>query len=125
MITCAVRGAVQLERDDREEFCAAVNRLVATLLARNTISESDIVSVVFSQTRDLVSANPAACLRRSGYSDTALFCTQEPEYPDSLPRVVRVLITFNTEAQAAKPEPAYLDGAEQLRPDIAARYEQS
>jgi chorismate mutase len=121
MVVRAVRGAVQVARDEREVFCEAVNRLVKTVLSRNGIGREEIVSVLFSQTGDLVSANPASCVRteQEHLSAVPLFCTQEPEYPNSLPRVIRLLVTYNTDSGDSSPVPVYIDGAERLRPDLA------
>ena len=83
-------------------------------------AESDLISIVFSQTRDLNEANPASALREIGYSDVPLFCTQEPEYKGSMPGVIRVLVSFNC-AEKRKVIPVYLDGAEALRTDIFKR----
>lgn len=118
MIARAVRGAIQVEQDDKERLGEAVIRLVSAIVSQNDIDEQSIVSILFSQTRDLTSANPASCLRVHGFAETPLFCTQEPEYPNSLPRVVRVLITYNAERADDRLEPVYLDGAEKLRPDV-------
>ncbi|NBF41454.1 MAG: chorismate mutase [Spirochaetes bacterium] len=113
----AVRGAVQLENNSAEAMRSGVHRLLEQLLERNGITESDIVSIIFSQTSDLTAENPARALRRSGFASTPLFCTSEPEYPDSLPRTLRVLVTFGSDS-TTEPKPVYLDGARGLRPDI-------
>jgi chorismate mutase len=75
------------------------------------------VSVLFSLTDDLTAANPATALRRIGYADTPLFCAQEAKIDGAMPRVVRVMVTWDS----LEPRPAlpvYLDGAESLRPDL-------
>jgi chorismate mutase len=117
MAVRAVRGAIQLDRDSSDEMSSGVARLVGGLLEANAIEEDDIVSIIFSQTKDLASENPARALRRSGFSGVPLFCTSEPEYPGSLPRVLRVLLTFET-SSTQPPQPLYLDGARNLRPDL-------
>jgi chorismate mutase len=113
----AARGAIQLENDSAEAMTEGVRRLLEQLLERNGITEADIVSIIFSQTGDLTAENPARALRRSGFASTPLFCTAEPEYPDPLPRTLRVLLTFEADS-ATQPKPVYLDGARGLRPDI-------
>lgn len=118
MAVKAVRGAIQLEKDSPEAMTDGVRRLLEQLLERNGISEEHIVSIIFSQTGDLTTENPARALRRSGFASTPLFCTSEPEYPDSLPRTLRVLVTFETDS-AVETKPVYLDGARGLRPDIS------
>jgi len=98
-------------------MAGGVRRLLKQLLERNRITEGHIVSIVFSQTSDLTAENPARALRRSGFASTPLFCTSEPEYPDSLPRTLRVLVTFEADS-VTETKPVYLDGARSLRPDI-------
>jgi chorismate mutase len=97
---------------------SAVTELLRSLLEANSIGETDIVSVIFSQTRDLDADNPARCARTDGFSGVPLFCTQEPDYPNSLPRVVRVLLTAEREEWSAPAKPVYIGGAEALRPDL-------
>lgn len=93
-----------------------VVQLLEALRDRNGMAIGDIISIIFSQTRDLTAANPATSLRSAGYGSVPLFCTQEPDYEGSTPSLVRVLITFNTER--AQVEPVYRNGAELLRPDL-------
>jgi chorismate mutase len=113
----AVRGAIGLERNDGSLIRDGVKKLLRQLVSSNSIDEDDIVSIQFSQTRDLTDANPASALREVGYAGVPLFCSQEPDYKGSMPRVIRVLITFN--ASEKRPVvPVYLDGAQALRSDI-------
>ena len=114
----AVRGAIGVDQDRDEDICAAVQWLLPEICRRNGISEEDLVSIIFSQTEDLRSANPAACLRRIGYAVVPLFCTREPEYPGSLPRILRVLVTFRSSGNHS-PLPVYEGRAAALRPDLS------
>ncbi len=82
-----------------------------------------IVSIIFSLTEDLTAANPATGLRREGFAGTALFCTQEPRIEGSMPRVIRVLVTFES-PQRHETTAVYLDGAEALRADLPHRNRQ-
>jgi len=113
----AVRGAIQLAADSPEAMTEGVGRLLSRMLEANGFAEDNIVSILFSQTTDLSAENPARALRRSGFAQTPLFCTSEPSYPDSLPRVLRVLVTVEV-AERFEVRPVYLDGARRLRPDI-------
>ncbi len=113
--TFSVRGATQLREDTVEAMRNNVVELMEQIRLRNHIThEKDIISIQFTQTPDVTSANPARELRTSGYANTSLFCSLEPTYPDSLPRAVRVLVTYRAEA-GHKPEPVYLNGAAVLR----------
>ena len=114
----AVRGATQLRDNTKEAMNIHVTELVSKLLLANTIAEDDIISIQFTQTMDLDTANPARELRTIGFSSTALFCSLEPEYEDSLNKTVRVLITYRKSSFEHQPSPVYLHGASVLRPNI-------
>ena len=116
MVT-AVRGAIQIEADDSSLISRSVVKLIETIVAENKIAEGDIVSIMFSQTKDITAINPATALRETGFAGVPLFCSQEPEYSGSMPRIVRVLITYNLDGKK-DPTPVYLGGAEKLRADL-------
>lgn len=115
----ALRGAVRClnEKDDVKKQTAA---LYDELLSKNHLDEDDIVSVIFSVTNDLDAMNPASALRCEGRAGkAALFVTREAFFPGGMERVIRVLIHCYLDA-ARNPVHVYLNGAEALRPDIAA-----
>jgi chorismate mutase len=112
----ALRGATCC-RNDAEDIAAQVAALYDELLARNQLREPDIVSLIFSVTRDLDARNPAAALRHSGRAaNLALFAVQEAETRDSLARTLRVLMHCYMDDDVA-PCHVYQNGAEVLRPD--------
>ena len=113
----AARGAICVQENNAGAIRSSVVKLVARLVKVNGLSEEDIISVLFSQTKDLTEANPASALREIGFTEVPLFCSQEPDYRNSMSSVIRVLITYNT-AEKRKVVPVYLDGAEALRSDI-------
>ena len=115
----AVRGAVQVREDSREAIWDGAFRLVTGMLSENRLAEADIVSLVFSVTRDLRAANPAAGLRQHGFALTPLFCVQEADVDGGMPRVIRALLTYNAKGRR-QPIAVYLDGARALRPDLRA-----
>ena len=119
-MTRAVRGAIQVSVNSASAIESAGERLAVEVLRANGIAENHIVSILFSMTEDLTAANPATGLRRTGFSATPLFCTQEARVDGALPRVIRVLVTYEA-PEGAVPVPIYLDGAEGLRPDLAGR----
>lgn len=121
MSIVAVRGAVSLEKNSDEEsgMIEAVGNLLKSLEQKNNFSPPDIVSVQMTQTADLRVKNAAAALRDAvpAYGQVPLFCSMEPDVTGSLPRTVRVLVTWRGEGTAV---PVYLGGAASLRPDLAA-----
>jgi chorismate mutase len=113
----SVRGAAGADRNSEEEIHSQAKRLVQEILIRNHIGENEIVSVLFSLTKDLTKGNPATGVRYAGFADTPLFCVQEAEIEGALPRIIRVLVTYSTEEDRPS-TPVYLGRAAVLRPDL-------
>ena len=113
----ALRGATTVDSDLPALIDEAVGEMMEYLLKENNLSEDSLVSVLFSQTKDLRSRNAAAACRKSGFChNVPLFCVQEADIDGGLERAIRVLITVNGEKQDVKM--AYLNGASNLRPDL-------
>ncbi len=113
----AVRGAVRVEENTQASIYSASSQMISAICRRNSIAEQDIISIVFSVTKDLNLANPATGLRQTGYNSVPLFCVQEADIEGSPERMLRVLLMFNT-VRDTDPEPVYLNGADGLRPDL-------
>jgi chorismate mutase len=113
----AVRGAMGIDHNDRQEIHSGAHRLVREILHRNEIEEGRIISILFSVTKDLTKGNPATGLRSYGFADTPLFCLQEADIEGAEPRILRVLVTYSSESGCV-PVPVYLGRATELRPDL-------
>ena len=72
----AVRGATQVDADEREQVLAATSELLQEVLSRNALSPDDLISVVFTATPDLRSEFPAYAARREGAFIIAVNCAQ-------------------------------------------------
>jgi chorismate mutase len=114
----AVRGATQVERDERELVLAAAGELVAAVLTRNAIDPADLISVVLTATPDLTSEFPAYAARQLGITDVPLLCATEIDVPGAMPRVLRLLAHFETDVSRADVRHVYLHGAAALRTDL-------
>lgn len=113
---CALRGAVQCLNTE-EDISRQTVLLYDSLLHTNSLTNEDIVSIIFSQTGDLDALNPASALRQTGRAgELALFAVREAETVHALPRVIRALVHCYL-LENAQPCHAYLNGAEILRPD--------
>jgi len=115
----AVRGAVQLDRDEAEHMDERVAELLTAILERNSLTADDLISVWFTATPDLHSDFPAAAARKLGIVDVPLICAQELDVTGAMPRVVRVLAHVETELTKAEITHVYLGAAAALRKDIA------
>jgi chorismate mutase len=107
-----------VREDAPEVVLAGTQRLLVGLIERNDVVAEDIVSVFFTATADLTSVFPAEAARRMGLGKVPLLCAQEIPVVGSMPRVVRVLLHFETERSQAEVAHVYLDGAESLRDDL-------
>ncbi|MEU5238790.1 chorismate mutase [Streptomyces lydicus] len=119
MAVRAVRGAVQLERDDAEHMQEQVGELLTAILERNGLLADDLISVWFTATPDLHSDFPAAAARALGITDVPLICAQELAVAGAMERVVRVLVHVETGLSKAGIAHVYLGAAAGLRKDIA------
>jgi chorismate mutase len=114
----ALRGAVTLDVDTREEMAAKTQKLVLEMLARNDVHHDDVVSVIFTATPDIRSDFPAASVRAIGFGDVPLICAREIDVEGALARVVRVLMHCYTDKSRVELHHVYLAGARALRDDL-------
>jgi chorismate mutase len=115
----AIRGATQVEEDDRDEILEATTELVAEVMTRNSLSTDDVVSVIFTATPDLTAEFPALAARKLGFHEVPLLCASEIAVPHALPRVIRLMAYIETDRPRSEMQHVYLRGAVALRLDIA------
>jgi chorismate mutase len=118
MAVRAIRGATQLERDERDHLLERVSELMRMVLDDNDLSIDQLISVIFTATDDVRSEFPAYAARRLGLVDVPLLCARELEIEGSLPRIVRVMAHVDTELSRADVTHVYLHGAASLRRDL-------
>ena len=118
MAVRGVRGAIQLDRDDRDEMHTGVRELLQEVLSRNELSSDDLISVVFTATPDLVADFPAYAARMLGITDVPLLCATEISVAGAMPRVVRLLAHVETDRPRSEIRHVYLRGAAALRTDL-------
>ena len=118
MAVRAVRGATQLETDDRDHMLERVAEMVLDVMSSNDLEVDDFISVIFTATSDLVSEFPAYAARRLGFGDVPLLCARELEIERSMPRVVRMMAHVETARPRAEVTHVYLHGAAALRSDL-------
>ena len=119
MAVRAVRGAVQLDRDEAGHMDERVSELLTAVLERNSLTADDLISVWFTATPDLHSDFPAAAARKLGIVDVPLICAQELDIEGAMPRVVRILAHIESDLPRADIAHVYLGTAATLRKDIA------
>ena len=119
MAVRAIRGATQLDSDDRDHLLASVDELIRAMLEQNSIASDDLISIVFTATVDLHSEFPALAARELGIGDVPLLCAQEIDVDGAMPRVIRVMAHVESQRPRAEIRHVYLRGAVALRRDLA------
>lgn len=114
----AVRGATQVDRNEREDVLEATAELVRAVLDRNALSPADLISVIFTATPDLTADFPAYAARAMGITDVPFLCATEIDVPGAMPRVVRLLAHVDTDLGRDDVRHVYLRGAAALRTDL-------
>ncbi len=114
----AIRGAIQVDVDDRDAILEATTEMVRAVLARNGLAAADLISIVFTATPDLTAEFPAYAARQLGLTDVPLLCATEIAVPGAMPRVLRLLAHAETDLPRAAIRHVYLRGAAGLRTDL-------
>ena len=116
----ALRGATTCSVDSKTEIETKTVALVEELFARNGLVDDDVVSMIFTTTPDLTAQFPATAARAAlGLGDIPLLGAQEQAVAGGTPRCVRILIHCYTDRPRAELCHVFLEGAAQLRGDLA------
>ena len=119
MATRGIRGATTVPADKPEAILLATHELLQQIMIENdALKAEDIASALFTLTGDLSSAHPPQAARQMGWEIVPMICAQEIPVPGSLPRVIRVLLHWNTNKPQSAIAHVYLHKAAQLRPDL-------
>ncbi len=114
-----IRGATTVAADNPEAILTATRELLQEIMKENGgMTGEEMASAFFTLTGDLCSAYPAQAAREMGWEAVPMMCSQEIPVPGSLPRVIRVLIHWNTETPQSAVKHVYLREAARLRPDL-------
>ena len=117
-----IRGATTAPDNDRESILAATRDLLTEIAAANDLRPEDLTSILFTMSPDLNAEYPALAARQLGWIEVPLLCAQEIDKPNALPRTIRVLLHWNTTTAQNEICHVYINGAEVLRPDHAAKF---
>jgi len=116
-----IRGATTVTADEPDLILQATRELLEEILEENEgMQPEDVASAIFTVTDDLASTFPAQGARQMGWGLVPMLCAREIPVPSSLPRVIRVLVHWNTEVPQNEITHVYLRDAVKLRPDLVA-----
>ena len=119
MAVRAIRGAIQVDANDRDSILEGTAELVTAVMTRNDLTPDDVISVLFTVTPDLTAEFPALAARKLGFHAVPLMCATEIPVKGAMPRVVRLMAHVETDRPREQIQHAYLRGAAALRVDIA------
>ena len=114
----AIRGATQVDADDKDLVLAATRELVAEVMESNKLVADDVVSIIFSATQDISSVAPALAARQLGLDEPALLCVQEMHVAGAMPRLVRLIAHVDTDLARDQIRNVYLRDTDVLRRDV-------
>jgi chorismate mutase len=115
----ALRGAASVAANEPDAILGTTAELMREIMGRNELGPDDVVSCIFTVTDDLDAAFPAVAARTLGFERVPLLCAREVPVPDSLPRVVRVLMHYYAD-ESHRAQHVYLGEARTLREDLEA-----
>ncbi len=121
MAVRAIRGATSVEVNDAGEILRKTGEMVRAAIQANDVRPEAIVSLIFVVTPDLNAAFPARAAREMGLASVPLLDMSSPAVAGAMPRIVRMLLTWNTDLDQDAITHIYLGDAERLRPDWAER----
>ena len=116
-----IRGATTVDNDRSDLILRATRELLEEILTENPgMKPEDVGSAIFTVTEDLASTFPAQAAREMGWELVPMLCAREIPVPGGLPRVIRVLVHWNTELSQNEITHVYLRDAVKLRPDLVS-----
>ena len=115
----ALRGATTVDNDTSDAVMSRTSELLSTLLVRNGVDHDQLVSIIFTSTKDLRSAFPALAARELGLGDVPLLCAGELDVIGGNPNTIRVLVHCYSTVPRASLRHVYLHAAKHLRDDLS------
>ena len=120
MRVLAIRGATTVENNCREEILKETKILLERIIEDNNFDINDVISMIFTMTKDLDAVYPAVAVRELlNISDTPLLNYEEKYIKGSLEKCIRVMVNVNSDKSKNEVKHIYLNEAKRLRPDIA------
>ncbi|MEG0013499.1 MAG: chorismate mutase [Cellulosilyticaceae bacterium] len=115
----AIRGAITVSDNTKEDIINSTKELIEAILTVNDIHIEDIVEILFTATKDLTAVYPAVGARELGIIHAALMCMQEMYVEGSLTMCIRVSMHVKTtKFSQTTVQHQYLREAARLRPDL-------
>lgn len=116
-----IRGAITVEENTRECILNNTRTLLNNIIQSNNLNIDDIISIIFTATKDIDAVYPAVAAREIGITNAGLMCMQEMYVKESLKMCIRVIFYINSDKTQKDIRHIYLKGASVLRPDLTEK----
>ena len=112
-----IRGATTASGNSVKEIENVVVELIDELISRNNLIKKNLLSIIFTSTKDLDACFPASIARNYCELDTVAFLDCQQMYvPNDVDFCIRIMAQALLPANFPVKHP-YLRGASKLRPD--------
>jgi len=112
-----IRGATTASGNSVREIEAAVVELINELISRNNLIKKNLLSIIFTSTKDLNACFPASIARKcNGLDSVAFLDCQQMHVPDDVDFCIRIMAQVLLPSKNSVQHP-YLRGASKLRAD--------
>ena len=112
-----IRGATTASGNSVNEIEDAVVELINELIARNNLIKTNLLSIIFTATKDLDACFPASIARKSNGLDSVAFLDCQQMYvSNDVKFCIRIMAQVLLPTNFSVKHP-YLRGASKLRPD--------
>ncbi len=118
MSTRAIRGATTISENSKTAVMEGTVALLKDMIENNRLDIDDIISIIFTVTKDINAAFPAAAARQIGIVNAGLLDFPQFEVADSLKMCIRALMFVESELPQKEMKHSYLNGARTLRADL-------
>ena len=114
----SIRGATTVEHNNAEKIIEATKELLVKIEEKNNLIKGNVISILFSSTKDLNVEYPAKAARLLGYTQCGLMCFNEMEVVGSIKKCIRVMVLYQGSLKQEEVKHVYLKNAKTLRPDL-------
>ena len=112
-----IRGATTASGNSAREIEDAVVELINELISRNNLIKKNLLSIIFTSTKDLNACFPASIARKcNGLDSVAFLDCQQMYVPDDVDFCIRIMAQVLLPSNNCVQHP-YLRGASKLRAD--------
>ena len=118
ILTRGIRGANVVKENSKSSIFKATREILQEIFNLNPIQTENIAAIYFTVTPDLNASFPAEVAREMGLTSVPLLCMQEIAVPNSLAKVIRILVIVNTDLKQNEIKHVYIGKTKTLRDDL-------